>query len=193
MKRLNGVIALISAVLLFVTGGVLIWRHFPPAPGMPAWMEDFLAGRLQLSLLGVLFIVLSIAWLFTFWRAARGGRSYVSFDNPGGAVRVSLSAIADFLSRLSGEFPWIVSVRPVVSLRERALQVDLQCRVKAGSSIPDLSQQLQDRVRQAIEQSIGLAEISAVSVSVREIVGEPKGAAKADAGGEPKFNGRDAG
>ncbi len=43
----------------------------------------------------------------------------------------------------------------------------------AGTKIPELSQILQQRVRESVRESLGLEEIRNITIKVQEIVGDP--------------------
>ena len=119
---------------------------------------------------GVFLVGVAILWPLSLLCPAARER-YLAFENPGGEVRISLDAIKDFLGRLGGEFPSVVSLRATVHARNGALVIHMDCRVRAGAQIPAFSQALQERGRQAIQTSLGLSEVEVVRVTVREIVG----------------------
>ena len=78
--------------------------------------------------------------------------------------------IADFLGRVGDEFAAILSLEPIIRAAGGSVEVDLNLRVKAGTQIPELSRMLQDRIRETIKDNLGLTEVRAIRISVREIV-----------------------
>ncbi len=171
MKLVRGVITVLVWLILVALGGYVGWIGFT---GAVAWDGvDFAVREHTLAMAaGVFLLLLAILWPLSLLAPTVRVR-YLSFDNPGGEVRISLDAIRDFLSRLASEFPSVVSLRPSVCVRNAALVIDMDCRIRAGTSIPVFSRQMQERVRQSIQSNLGISEVQVVKVTVREIAKSP--------------------
>lgn len=100
----------------------------------------------------------------------RKGEQFITFDTEGGSVSISMKAIRDFLCRVGDEFAAVLSLEPSIQAAGGSVEVDLNIRVKAGTQIPELSKMLQERVRETIKDNLGLADVRAIRISVREIV-----------------------
>jgi uncharacterized alkaline shock family protein YloU len=168
MKFLHSLISFALCVALLLLGGFLVGNFF----GLKCPFCEFLftapIGRLGL---GVCFI-LGPAF---FWLTAISARSckerYLSFDNESGAVSVSVGAVNAFLSKLGHEFAGIVNMRSdVTGVGRDAVEIQLDLTVKAGTKIQELSQLLQQRVRDSMRDSLGISDISAVKVKITEII-----------------------
>ncbi len=187
MRVLRGILTVLIPLLLFAAGVGLVWLHVRNGDTLPAEVWEAVLNPLSRLLFGVLLIILALGWTASFLSVDARHR-YVTFENSGGEVRVSLAAISDFLARLSMEFPWLVSVRPEVIVRDGSLAVDMHCRIRSGSPIPTVSRGLQDRVREAVRQTIGLSEVATVRITVREIVGSPPASVGNGLQGESEFD-----
>ncbi len=183
MKIAHRFVSIVAVGLLLATGAAMLWNRFPRVVAVPAAAQPFFAAAHRSGRLGALFLAVGLAWLATFIGSRRRSQ-FIAFENSGGEVRVSVSAIADYLTRIAGEFPWLVSVKPVVAIQNHRVLVDLRCRVKAGRPLPELSRGLQDRVRDSLAKTLGLAEIEKVSVTVRGILGDAGPLAASDAAPE---------
>ncbi len=102
----------------------------------------------------------------------RKGVEYISYSGEGGAVSLSVKAVKDFIQKIGEEFAAILALYPSLTVRAGGgIEIDLDIRVQAGTHIPELCRLLQDRVRESVRDSLGLADIKSVKVNVREIVG----------------------
>lgn len=100
---------------------------------------------------------------------------FLTFENEGGTISISVKAINDFISKLADEFAGIVSLRADVSAaRSGSVEVRLDVSVKAGTKVQQLSQVLQQRVRESMRENLGIAEINAVKVNVVDVVAAQK-------------------
>ncbi len=119
------------------------------------------------------FLILSV-----FLRLAARGKheaknAYIDFHSEDGSVGISTKAIRDFIERVGKEFPAIKSIDSKLSEGKGTLDVALSVRVLSGTKIPELSQTLQQRVRESVRESLGLEEIRNITIKVQEIVGDP--------------------
>jgi uncharacterized alkaline shock family protein YloU len=78
----------------------------------------------------------------------------IMFDNPGGPVAVSLSALEDLIRRLSTQAPEVKEIRPTVMAIKKGLDIDIKLILRSEANIPDLTARLQDLVRRKIEETI---------------------------------------
>ncbi len=171
MKSLHVVVYIILFVLLLVGGGVLIYG----ASDEQAWIliVQFMFGQRVLMLAaGVVFEALLVAFLLTGVRES-APEEYLSFDNEGGRVSISIAAIRDFLGRLHHEFAAIDKITTDLRPCKGSIEIIMDVKVKSGAQIPELCRMLQDRVRETIHNSLGISDIRGVQVNVREIVQTP--------------------
>jgi hypothetical protein len=130
------------------------------------------ASRRQ-ALEGAVVVLLLIAlYLLTGIRRGKG-EPFITFETEGGSVSISMKAIRDFLIRVGDEFAAVVSLDPAIRATSGSMEVELNLRVKAGTQIPELSKMLQERIRESIKDNLGLTDVRAIRISVREIVASP--------------------
>ena len=127
------------------------------------------ASRLRVLSGASVFLILIVLYILTGIRRCKG-EQFITFDTEGGSVSISMKAVRDFLARVGDEFAAILSIDPAIRAAGGSVEVDLNLRVKAGTQIPELSKMLQDRVRETIKDNLGLADVRAIRISVREIV-----------------------
>ncbi len=121
-----------------------------------------------------LAVVLFLTWLLFFW-ARNGKRSrerFLTFDSEEGPVSISTLAIADFIMKLTAEFPSVVRIEPHIMPHRRTIDVLLNVHVKAGTQINEMCQLLQQRVRQNLIDEMGIPDVNRIKVNIKGITGE---------------------
>ena len=129
-------------------------------------LAEILADPMRRSAIGGALVMLVVV----YWLAAAPNRredKAISYESEGGKVSVSVKAINALLSRLGEEFAAVVSMRANVNPSDKSVRLDLA--VKNGSKVHELSQALQERVRESMQNSLGIAEMGQIRVFVREI------------------------
>ena len=166
MKMLHGLIKCVLSVGLLILGVLLLANvvafHTP--------LGDFLINdKLGQFLVGIsaVFIVL-LYWLTGI--PVKEER-FLTFENEGGTISISVKAINDFLAKLADEFAGIIRLRAdVATSRNGRIEVRLDVSVKAGTKVQQLSQVLQQKVRESMRENLGIMEIHVVKVNVSSIV-----------------------
>ena len=100
-------------------------------------------------------------------------KAFINFHSEEGNVGISVKAIRDFIERVGKEFAAVKSIDSTLVQKKSSVDVVLSVKVFAGHKIPELSQALQQRVRDGVRESLGLEEIRDISIKVQEIVGDP--------------------
>lgn len=129
--------------------------------------------RLNAFCFGWVMLFTLMLYLFTFSPRRKKNR-YVSYPSGDGTVSISVSAIRDYIRKLSGEFSAVVSIDPKVFAQKDQMSIELQVNLVAGARIPELSNALQMRVSECLREGLGISDIHEVKVTVLEITGEPR-------------------
>lgn len=152
--------ALIYANGLRVEGGILGLFYFSER-----WYEAMGAGGIM--------VLLSLLYLVTFG-PPRPKTRYISFDSGNGAISISVSAVRDFIRKLGDEFGAVVGIDPKIRSEKDAINIDLDVKIQTGTRIPEFSLMLQNRIREGMQDSLGIAEVKEIKVRIQEIVGTPR-------------------
>ncbi len=174
MKILHGIIGFVMSLGALAMGWVLVAGVF----GIHyAYGDILLNSRTWQLALGVSLITMVLLfWLSGLTISKR--EQFLSFDSDGGMVSISVNAVNAVLAKLKSEFAGIETLRADVSAsRNGAVEVRLDMAVRAGIHIQQLSQALQQRVRDHMRESLGIAEVTSVKVNVQDII-----SAEGDAG-----------
>jgi uncharacterized alkaline shock family protein YloU len=173
-KLLHGVTGIIVALLPLVWGGLLIYVH----GFRNTAQEQVLLLFQEMPLLGVgaglVLVAIGVVFLGTFGRPRpRPKVKNLSFDSENGVVSIEVEAVEDFLRKLGDEFGSVISLEPHISSKKNLITINLDVRIQTGTRIPELSQLLQNRVRESVRDGLGIAEVREIKVHVRELVGIP--------------------
>ncbi|NKB22981.1 MAG: alkaline shock response membrane anchor protein AmaP [Kiritimatiellae bacterium] len=138
-----------------------MWAHF---------VEKLFGERITVIAWNLAILILMVVFLITRMQRPRG-EQFLSFDNEGGSVSITLKAVSDFLGRLTEEFAAVSSLKPIVRVVNQQLDIRIDLKVKAGTKILELCQVLQSRVREIVQDNLGFSDVHNVAVNVRDIVG----------------------
>lgn len=170
---------------LHVLSGAVIWFLFAAIGGALIYANGL---RVEEGILGLFYfserwyeamgaggivVLLSLLHLVTFG-PRRPRVRYLSFDSGDGSVSISVNAVRDFIRKLGDEFGAVVGIDPKIRAEKDAISIDLDVKIQTGTRIPEFSQMLQNRVREGIRDSLGIAEVREVKVRIQEIVGLPR-------------------
>ena len=171
MKSRSGrVFSFISTLLPLLIGGTLIYGSF-----FNATIGEHIAAALKTPIIfGALGFVLIVSVAFR-WLGGCGGKkeSFIDFQSEDGSVGISTKAIQDFIERVGKEFAAVKSIKSQLKQEKGGLDIAMNVKVLAGNKIPELSQMLQQRVRESVRESLGLEEVRNITIKVQEIVGDP--------------------
>jgi hypothetical protein len=162
-----GLLVAASAVLLTALGVL------QPALVAPAgqWFEDRLAPFTQLDptlrswTVGVCLVLLVIALMLLFLEVtvrARTPRRITLKEDAFGRITVALDGLRELTEREATQVPGVNTARSQVAEDTKGLKINCRVSVDPASSIPDMTQELRDRLKAAVEHHVGLpvAEVS---------------------------------
>tara|TARA_A100001015_G_scaffold312119_1_gene416663 strand:+ start:2002 stop:2550 length:549 start_codon:yes stop_codon:yes gene_type:complete len=164
----------IATLLLLVIGGALLYGNL-----IDRSFGDQLLFYLQAPLTGAFVGGVMVLTVLLRWLGGLGSKSdgFIQFDSAEGSVGISVRAIKDFVERTAREFSAVTSVDTQLSQSRKRLEISLRVKVQAGNPIPELSQVMQERIREHMAEALGINEIHQIRIHISEIVGEaaPRG------------------
>jgi uncharacterized alkaline shock family protein YloU len=120
-------------------------------------------------LTGVLLIFISISFAQLILGKIQRERT-IAFANPSGQVTIALSAVEDLITRLLRPIPEIKEVRPDVIAGKRGIEIDLRLVLRSEANIPELTMQLQETVKNKVQELLGIEEQIMVRIHVAKII-----------------------
>ena len=182
MRTFNVFMAVIGALLVLVLGVLsLAAAVYPPViltlgdmiSGPLTYVIEGSTGRGIALLAGMLLLVIFIYLVWGNIQSARRERTVV-LKNPLGEVLVSLSAIEDFARVLKGKIEGLKDIKGRVIFRRRGLKVSARITVISDYSIVEVTQKVQDAIRNYIQKTLGIAQDINPTVMVNKVVSRDK-------------------
>jgi hypothetical protein len=93
----------------------------------------------------------------------------ISFDNPLGRVTISLSAIEDLIRRMASLIPQIKELKPEIKSSKKGLEADIKLVLRTDVNIPEMTADLQDRIKRKVHDVVGAEERVNIRVHVVKI------------------------
>jgi hypothetical protein len=160
-------IILLDLLLLVATGAVLLVSLGLAQPGQlapTAWFSDRLLGFTQLDVAswgwtvgvsGVLFL-LGLLLLVLELRPPPREEPQVLLKQDGlGRVTVTRDGVRELVSREAGRVAGVMEVRPQVEENSKGMRILCRTSVDPAASVPELTRELQERVKAAVEHHLG--------------------------------------
>ena len=173
------VIILLALVVLVTASAVLLTTVGVLDPAQLAlagpWFVDRLVPFTQLDAtnrsltlgLCLALIVLALLLLFLEMRPGpRGARQITLKQDALGRVTVTLDEVRQLADREAGQVPGVTSVRSHVETEPPGLSIACRVSVDPAGSIPDMTDELRERLKAAVEHHVGLA-VTQVSVDAQ--------------------------
>lgn len=94
----------------------------------------------------------------------------IAFDNPDGQVTLSLSAVEDFIKRLTKQIPEIKELKPSVIATKKGVDITTRIVLFSDTSIPELTERVQNLIKGRIQDILGIEEPVFIKVHIAKIV-----------------------
>ena len=128
-----------------------------------------LVGPVSRLCAGFGLVLAALAFAATAIPAGRRER-YISYENKGGTVSVSVKAVTDYLARCASGVPGVERAEAYITSIRPPVEALLNVRVRAGMNVPETCIILQQHVRSSLVDNLGIADIGSVRVNVTEIL-----------------------
>ena|SRR3989338_2268957 len=187
MKLFTVVAILIYTLLFSVAGAILIAMAIRPESLRSAIdlirSTSFTTNvKVGLSVTGLLLILINILIAqLSIGKLQR--QKIIAFENPGGQVTLSLSAVEDYIKKITDRMTEIKEIKSTIYARKSGVEVITRAALYSGVNIPEVTEKVQAMIRSHLQEMLGLDETITVKVHVARIVERDK---KSDAKGASK-------
>ncbi|HEU4327994.1 MAG TPA: alkaline shock response membrane anchor protein AmaP [Roseiflexaceae bacterium] len=163
-----------AILLLLLTFGVLTPQQVVPAglteTALGQWLGSFAGAppldRLLVSLLAGLVILGGLLLLALELRPAPQAESIVIRDDVIGRVTVQPKSVRDLISYTAAQLPDILQVDTVMGHSPQGLTIHCRTSLTPEAHIPQVTTLLQARIKQVVEQHLGL-KVAVVTVDAQ--------------------------
>ena len=156
MRIINTIILFFYTVIFLVIGVCLIVLGFDLAGwvDLSAYLQTVISfPNLHWILIasGTLLILVTLS-LATFSQKRYQQEKTIGYMTPGGQVIISLSAIEDFIRKLSFHVPDLKELRPEVIVTRRGIEVESRLVLWSTSHVPDVTEKVQELIRSHVQE-----------------------------------------
>ncbi|MCM8785883.1 MAG: alkaline shock response membrane anchor protein AmaP, partial [Candidatus Omnitrophica bacterium] len=117
--------------------------------------------------IGIIWIV---NWIDYIYRTKA-----VSFDNPGGKVKISLKAIEDYISStIIKHIEGIEGIKVKALVTSRGLETKVNLKIISQLSVTETCSTIQELIKRYLQDTIGIERIANIEIYVSNIIGEAR-------------------
>jgi hypothetical protein len=118
----------------------------------------------------VAFVIDVVLLLFIILEVRPSKAQFIRVENAtGGEVELNANSIVDRLMQEVDVLPGVINVRPKITTTRNGVAVHLKADVSEGSDLPTQGERIADKVREVIEETIGLKMAREPKVSLRTV------------------------
>lgn len=174
MRILGQVLVFIFTMAFAMVGALLVAFSFNPitVQNLIELLVDILhIQNINLFVGGIgLFLIIASIFIAQITLGKMQREKTIAFNNPDGQVTVSLSAIEDFIRRLSTTLSEIKDLRSNVIAGKKAIEITCRVSLWADANIPETTENIQAIIKNRLQEMLGIEEPIVVRVHVGKIV-----------------------
>ncbi|MBL7084734.1 MAG: alkaline shock response membrane anchor protein AmaP [Candidatus Omnitrophica bacterium] len=182
MRALGVIVVFICTLVFAVIGGLLVafsFSLFTLADLTNLLTQTFQVQNIHLIIAGIgLFLIIASISTAQITLGKMQREKTIAFNNPDGQVTVSLSAIEDFIKRLSSSMTEIRDLRSNVIAGKKGIEINARVSLWADVNIPQITETIQVIIKNRIQEMLGIEEPIMVRMHVGKIVQKEKMRAK---------------
>jgi len=126
----------------------------------------------KIGIFSIVVLIIGIIWIVNWFDYIYKTKT-ISFDNPGGKVKISLKAIEDYITAtIKSQINGIKSIRVKVIVTSKGLETKINLRLSSTLNIPEVCGNVQELVKNYLQDTVGIERISNIEIYVSNIVGE---------------------
>ncbi|HDN98072.1 MAG TPA: alkaline shock response membrane anchor protein AmaP [bacterium] len=166
-KIVNGIYILMGVILSISL--LCFWAK----PELSKTYINFLSANLsKIGIISMVVVLVGILWIVNWIDNIIKMRA-ISFENPGGEVKISLSAIEEFItSRISTQTSGVKDVKVKTSISPKGLETFITLKLEGGLNIPDICANVQELTKSYLQNVVGVERVSSIQVYVSNIIPE---------------------
>ncbi len=126
-------------------------------------------GRLIVMVVGALSILASIIMILAQSKASSENRA-ISFENPSGNVKISLTAIEDFIRKVALQIPGIHDLKPMGVVRKNKIIVNTKVTVWGSENLLNISSKAQEAIKSYLQEILGGDEKIEINMHVVKVL-----------------------
>ncbi|HOV21999.1 MAG TPA: alkaline shock response membrane anchor protein AmaP [bacterium] len=156
----------ILAGIIFSIFLLIIWAN----PYYVDILSTFLKKNVAaIGAVGMVLVILGVIYIVNWFEYINKTKN-ISFDNPGGEVKISLKAIEDSITALiSKQIDGIKSLRVKNYVSPKGLETKFYLKLTSGHNIPETCATIQEITKNYLQDAVGVERVSNIEVYVTNI------------------------
>ena len=126
-------------------------------------------GRMIAMAVGVILVVISFI-IITVRSKANSEEKSISFDNPVGKVKISLSAIENFIRKIATQIPGIHEIKPHAVTRKNKITVNNRVVIWGSENLLATSNKAQEAIQGYLQEILGAEERIEINMHVVKVL-----------------------
>lgn len=126
----------------------------------------------KVGIFSIVILIMGIVWIVNWFDYIYSTKA-VSFDNPGGKVKISLKAIEDSITAtILRQIEGIKTIKVKTIVTSKGLETKINLKLFSNLNIPDVCSNIQELAKNYLQDTIGVERISNIEIYVSNIIGE---------------------
>ncbi len=126
-------------------------------------------GRLAAMIIGIFFILLSLVLIFISSKAGADDK-FITFDNPIGKVKISLSAIEDFIRKIALQVSGIHEIKPRAIARKNKIIIENRVVIWGSENLLTISKKAQEEIESYLQEILGGEEKVEINMHIVKVL-----------------------
>jgi uncharacterized alkaline shock family protein YloU len=169
------VLSIFTFSLAIISGLMVVLAIVPTWFEVVNWIDKILtssSGRLVLGIVGFVFFAASVRLILTALTGQGDGRPVIH-ETAHGEVRISLDAVENLVKKVARGIKGVREIKAEISHSPSGdgLHARLRATISPEVSIPEVSEEIQNNVRQYVKRVVGI-EMADVAIRVENIAAE---------------------
>jgi len=125
----------------------------------------------KVGIFSITILIIGIIWLVNWFDYIYKTKT-VSFDNPGGKVKISLKAIEDYITAtIKRQIDGIKTIKVKTIVTSKGLETKINLKLSSNLNIPEVCSNIQELAKNYLQDTIGIERISNIEIYVSNIIG----------------------
>lgn len=129
--------------------------------------------RMILALTGSLLILINISIAQLSIGKSKKHKT-IAFENPYGQVTLSLSAIEDYIKKLTNKMTEIKEIKTNITASKAGIEIVAKTILYSGINIPEATEKIQNVIRLRLQEILGIEGKVSIKIHITKIVQREK-------------------
>jgi len=173
IRKIQIVLVTLCLFLFFFLAVVLLCRMAPwfPLSNFGNQVIESIPTGVQVVLLFAAAVMILVVALLEVRKLRE--EVHITKQSEDGSVTIVESAITRYIRQVAMEIDAVQSVRSEIASTREGLVVDLYARVLVTDTLPQIEQRIRSKVKEAIEETLGVGGVAAINVVIENFQKAP--------------------